>query len=330
MAVLLAANGIPLSFYDYHRPLNGFSPEVTATGGLNVTNPQSSHTAFYNPALLAFRDKTVIAVTARYFSEQKTGYDEKELPEANSIEWYRSDFSYFGFDGEGVGFSYAALADLSLERMVSGEETTERHYADYYLDAYRISFAERSGMLGIGFNLSLLTGRVVYYRESIQDDLHFAGQFTDKRGWGYNMDFGAVVKSGGLSYGLTVPNLLSKLYWQGERNETLQRRIHTGIQWGNENNYVVSGYSRKFSLSSKSTYHLGMQQIMDFGMIRGQRHYLPLRVGINTESFRKLKEIGYSIGSGYRFSVFQIDAAFMTDHGDRERFTVQVSLSVGL
>ncbi len=330
LMISLQAGSFPVAFYDYHQTVNGYSPEVSSVGGLNLTNPQSSHTAFYNPALLAYRTKTTMSSTFRFFSERTTEYDHRQMPDENSMRWYRDNFSYFGFDSENIGFSYVALANLAIEREVHHEDHDERIHTDYYLDAYRFSFADKTGLLAMGFNVSLLAGRVVYLRESIIDEDSYTEQFIDSRGWGYNIDFGAIIKSGSISYGLTIPNLLSRVYWQDNPDHSLERRLHAGFQWGDGENYLVSGYSRKFDLSSQATYHLGLQQIIDFGMIRGGYHSMPLRLGLHTESFRSLKDIGFSAGTGYQYSVFQIDLAYMVDSIERNREVFLFSLSIGL
>ena len=326
----LRAADFPVTYYDYWSPLNGYSPEVSATGGLNLTRPHSTHTAFYNPALLAFRDRTTISASMRYNGEDESHFDSRGIPGEGSSSWQRENFSYLGIDSENIGFSYVALASLQMDKRTVSDETEYANYLDYYLDAYRFSFAEKTGLLSFGLNLSLINGRVVYLRERLEGDLQLTEQFVDSRGWGYNLDFGAAVKNGNVSYGLTIPNLLSKVFWEDHENYSFQRRLHAGIQYGEGVNYIVSGLSRKFDFSSNNTYHLGMQQMISFGMIRGQYQYLPLRVGVFAEKFNNLKRLGYSLGTGYSFSYFQLDLAYVMHDQQEKRYSALFSLSVGL
>ncbi|MBW6516730.1 MAG: hypothetical protein K0B81_08990 [Candidatus Cloacimonetes bacterium] len=326
----LNADPFPITFYDYQQVINNYSPQVAAVGGLNITEPTNTHTAFYNPALLAFREKTVITATLRYFSEAKTAYGVDQQPVHDSSKWYRNDFSYLGIDSHNIGFSYVALADLKLERDYETEGESERLYLDYYLDAYRFSFAERSGLLAFGFNLSFLTGRTVYLRELSQDDVYISEQFVDSRSWGYNVDFGAAVKSGGLSYGLTIPNLLSRVYWKDHPSYSLQRRLQAGIQWGEDENYLLAGISRKFDFSSDNLYHFGLERAISFGLLRGDYQYMPLRLGLFTEQFNNLKDIGYAFGTGFQYSMLQIDLSYMMIDQEKKNYAVLLSLSAGI
>lgn len=326
----MGADTFPIDFYDYFTVANAFSAEVAGTGGLNVTNPHSSHTSFYNPGLLAFRQTTTLSATLRHFSEGETDYGADQLPESNSNRWFKNGFSYFGMDTENLGFSYFALTKLQMDREIRTEEVIERYYVDYYLDAYRFSFADRSGLVAFGFNMTLLAGRAVYLQETIVDQIGVSELFVDSRAWGYNLDFGAVLKSGNLAYGVMVPNLLSRVYWQDNPNYSLQRRLHAGMQFGDDYNYILTGISRKFDLSSDSVYHIGLQQILSFGVIRGDYHYLPLRVGIHAEEFRRLRDIGYSAGTGYRYSIFQIDISYMMSERENNGYGVLMAISVGL
>ena len=326
----LHAGPYPVVFYDYWQVVNGYSPQVAGTGGLNLTEPHTTHTAFYNPALLAFRERTVISGSIRYFKEDETLYAADQLPDRESSKWYRKNFSYLGIDSENVGFSYFSLANLHLEREYPAGESTERYYLDYYLDAYRLSFAEKSGLLAFGLNLSLLKGRVVYLRESMQEEDYLTEQFIDSPGWGYNLDFGAVVKSDRMSYGLTIPNLLGKIYWKDNPDYTLQRRLHLAAQWGAGENYITGGLTRKFDFKSDNTYHLGFQQAISFGVFRGEYQFLPLRVGLFFEQFKNWQDVGYSIGSGYQYSIFQIDISYMMLNQEKKNHSLVAAISVGL
>ena len=127
----------PVDFYDYQQVINGYSPHVSAVGGINVTEAGKTHTAFYNPALLAFRDRTTISATMRYLSEEETSFGGNQTPDIGSAEWYRNGFSYLGMDTENIGVSYFSVADLEIDREITTGEVTEHYYLDYYLDAYR-------------------------------------------------------------------------------------------------------------------------------------------------------------------------------------------------
>jgi len=329
----LSAITFPVSFYDYQSFSNGYSAEVAGTGGLNLTRPHSTHAAYYNPALLAFRDRTTVTLTYRYNFEKSRVYDNLQMPEHSSIDWYKEDFCYLGIDSENVGFSYLSLANLQLDRMVEANDFRERHYIDYYLNGYRLSFADRSGLLAFGLNLTLLSGRVVYFRDSSQiegKDDGLAKDFIDSRGWGYNIDFGAAVKSGYLSYGLTVPNILSRVYWRDNPDHSLQRRFNLGLQYGSDDDFVTFGLSREFNFSADSTYHLGVQQLLSFGLLRGDYQFVPLRLGLFSEKFKRIKDLGYSIGTGYNYKVVQIDISYTMLNQENKRHTVLMTLSLGL
>ena len=337
LAIVFMATGVnlrgdpfPVDFYDYQQVINGYSPQVSAVGGINVTEAGTTHTAFYNPALLAFRDRTTISATMRYLSEEETAYSGNQIPVNESVEWYRNGFSYLGVDSENIGFAFFSVADLEIDREITTGEGTDRYYLDYYLDAYRFSFAEKSGLLAFGFNLTFLTGRTVFLKEQIREEFTISEQFVDSKGWGYSLDFGAAVKSGSISYGLTIPNLMGKVHWQGQRNYSLQRRLQAGVQWGEGDSYVMSGISRKFALSSETTYHIGLERAINFGVAGGEYQFMPFRVGIFTEKFDKFKNIGYGIGTGYQYSIFQIDLSYLMADQERKSYSVMMAFTAGI
>jgi len=327
------ASSFPISYYDYLNFSNNFSAEVAGSGGLNLTRPHSTDTSYYNPALLAFRETTTISMTYRYLFEKERVYDNLHIPERGSTDWDKDDFCYLGIDSENVGFSYLSFASLQLDRIVENNGVTERHYIDYYLNGYRVSFADRSGLLAFGLNLTLLSGRVVYFRDSILEKGErrgTTGDFIDSRGWGYNLDFGAAVKNGSMSYGLTIPNILGKVYWRDNPDYSLQRRFNLGIQYGTDRDFITFGLSRKFNFSSNSTYHLGLQQLISFGLLRGEYQFMPLRLGLFSEKFTRIKDLGYSIGTGYTYKILQIDVSYMMLDQEKNRHTILMTLSVGL
>ena len=75
----------PIFNYDYHNPENGHSPAALATGGLNITNPNGTHIAYGNPALLAFRNNTNIATTFRLYHDTSSTYNSQGMPPKNSF-----------------------------------------------------------------------------------------------------------------------------------------------------------------------------------------------------------------------------------------------------
>lgn len=320
----------PVSFYDYYQPLSGLSAEVSGIGGVNTANPHSSHSAFYNPALLAFRETASLSVTYRYLSESRREYDTAPFPDDKSVSWYRDGFSYIGLDSQNYGVSYVSLTDLSFDKETHTGDQVTRTYLDYYLDAYRFSFAEKSGSLSFGFNLSLLKGRVVYLKETLINDLYSPSSFVDSGAWGYGIDFGAVVQSGSFAYGIMFPNLLSKVYWRDHPNRSLIRKLNAGIQWGDEYNYIVSGWSGKLDFSTSFTHHIGIQRFISLGLIRGEYQYVPFRAGIFTKRFERFKDIGYSFGSGYRYSALQVDFSYMKERYKNKGSSILLVLSVGL
>ena len=321
----------PIFNYDYHNTENGHSPAALATGGLNITNPNGTHTAYGNPALLAFRDNTNIATTFRLYHDTNSIYNSQGMPPKNSFEWKKEHFTYLGVDAKRIGVSYSNLADLKVDRQEVNEDRITNYYADYYLDAYRISVADNTGGLSFGLSVSLLKGRMVYLSES--SDNEFAPfereVFIDSKGLGYSIDFGAAVHYGALNYGLMIPNVLSRVYWQDEPNKSLDRKVQLAAQWGNEKNYIVSGISRKFDFKSPTIYHMGFQQNFYYGAIKGIEYYMPLRLGLYGKSFKNISDNVFSIGSGFTYSYFQFDSTYSITDIKNNHYMILSALSVG-
>jgi len=110
----------------------------------------------------------------------------------------------------------------------------------------------------------------------------------------------------------------------------MQRRILASVQWGDDNNFITSGISSKFDFSSSSTYHIGLQQNVSLGMIRGEYQIVPFRAGVFSRSFDSFRNMGFSFGTGYQYSYFQIDAAISTEDTSWDKYYYIVSLSVSM
>ncbi|MFA5498536.1 MAG: hypothetical protein WCX83_03165 [Candidatus Cloacimonas sp.] len=302
----------PIYNYDYHNVENEHSPAVIATGGLNVTNPFGTHTANGNPALLVYRKTATIASSFRLFHSNNNTYDNLGMPPKKSLEWKGEYLTYLGFDTEKIGFNYHNLVNLNMDHHQISDSLDKHYYSNYYLNAYKLSIADSNQQFAMGLSISFLSGRMVYLSEQntntespYQRDL-----FIDSRGLGYAVDLGAATSYDTINFGMKIPNVMSKVYWKDQPNKKLDRKIQLGIQWGDEQNFVVSGLSRKFDFKSKNTYHLGIQQNIRYGVIGGIEYYVPLRVGINGKSLINIRDNTISVGTGYEISSFQIDVSY--------------------
>jgi len=324
----LAADKLPITNYHYYRVSNGLSAAVSATGGINLTNASFSNTSFYNPALLAFRDKSTISTTFRIYKDNSSILNQQGLPVNESFQWHKDSISSLGLESEEVAFNYFSMANINFEHQ---SENGFQNYLDYYLDCYRVSYASKSGSLAFGFNTSFLMGRAVYLRQQIIEDEKIVEAFIDDKAKGYSVDFGAVIKSDNVSYGLYIPNLISKIYWRDSKNNSLCRRLKAGIQVGSDDSFISSSISRKFRFRADNTYHIGLQQSIHVGAIRGGYYKIPIRIGAySTESLWNYKELNYGIGTAFQQGYFTIDVSVNTVDSHWEDYHITLSISVGM
>ncbi len=317
---------LPIRNYDYYLTENGLSPQVAATGGINLTNPSFTNTSFYNPSLLAFREPSTVSISYRIYHEDETKLNDYDLPEETSLLWHRSAISYIGVEAQNFSFNYYSLSQLNFDE---GEQNNDRNYINYYLDGYRISYGSESGQLAFGLNFSFLTGRAVYYRELGVENK--PTEFIDDKAYGYGVDFGAVIKSNTLAYGLFIPNMLSRIHWSESSRQSMQRRFITGVQYGTDESFIVTGLSRKFDFKSSSTFHVGIQQNIDIGTIRGEYNTVPIRIGAYSEKpLWQLEYLRYGFGSGIRYGYFMLDLSINTTHKDWKNYYILGSISVSI
>lgn len=316
----------PITNYHYYRTANGLSPAVSATGGINLTNARFPNTSYYNPAVLAFRRTSTLSTSLRFYNEKETLLNELGIPENESFQWHSESMAYIGIEAENVAFNYFSMANIEHEYT---DHDDFQNYLDYYLDCYRVSYGSKSGMLAFGLNISYLTGRTVYLRETKENNITKVDNFVDEKARGYSLDFGAVVKSNNFSYGLYIPNLMSKLYWSESDNVSLQRRFAAGVQVGNDRSFISSGISRRFRFRSANTYHFGFQQFVQMGTIRGQSYIMPVRLGAySSESFWKFKDLNYGFGTGIQSGYFHFDISLNTSDFEWDNYYIMTSISM--
>lgn len=323
----LNTQALPFDNYDYYLPANGLSPQVAATGGINLTNPNFTNTSYYNPSLLAFRKPSTVSISYRLYNEKNTELDEDQLPVGTSLSWHREALSYVGIEAQNFAFNYYSLAMLHHDK---GEQYQNRNYLNYYLNGYRVAYGSESGQLAFGVNFTLLSGRSIYYSELETED-NTAVKFIDDRAFGYGFDFGAVVKSNTLAYGFFIPNLLSSIYWRDHDRQSMRRRFITGAQYGTDDSFIVTGLSRKFDFKSPNTYHIGIQQNINVGRIRGEYHEIPIRIGAYSEEpLWKLEHLNYGFGTGIKYGYFTLDISVNTVDNNWNDYYILSSISISV
>ncbi len=328
---ILPAQEFPLNNFDYFRVTNGVSPSVTAIGGINLANASYSHSSYYNPALLAFREQSAFSLSVRQYLTKNEDIDGFGLPAKNSLEWNSDYIGYLGFEAPNIAASYLSMSAFTTDKKADIGGTDKRFYSSYFLDAYRLSLADNNNNLAFGVNLSFLNGRFVYLREREDDTGDMINEnFVDSRVYGYSLDFGAVVRWEKFSYGLMIPNTVSRMFWNDYPNKSLERRLQMGVQYGDDTSFVTSGFSRRFVWSAKNVYHSGFQHIVGLGMFKGHIFEMPLRVGAYGHRLRKFKDLSYSIGTGIQYGYFTFDTSFSVTDKNWDKYIITSSISVGL
>lgn len=312
---LAAQSPLPIDTYDYGVPENNVSAIAIGMGGINLTNPDDPFASYGNPALLAHNEDTMI-----YLSYRLADNENLSFWEAASVSNFLSEkqFKYFTLVSKQAAFSYQPMASINLSSFDT--QTNKTLYYDYKLDKIQMSLAMKDKnwpALTAGLNLKYITGRLVYLVEHREGSQFVREHFIDDKIKGASSDIGLTLRTGDVYYGLTLYDVLSRLWWENYDAVSIQRRIGTAVQYGSGASKTFFGIQSKIAKSPETTYHLGYSYAQnwdskDFISDDNLQQGMDLRIGFYSHDFYGADNINLTLGAGYHYQMFRFDFSLNT------------------
>ncbi len=287
--------------YDWQLPLRNISPIGMAFGGVNQVFAEDFGVADENPALLALRKGTYFSTTFRI-----NQIDGENLGSVFNPRYLLKDkqFTYFSLSLPNFAIAYKPIIKTSQ----TTEDGTKVEYHDLYLNSYVLSFSakdESYPKLSMGFNLKFIDGRQVYQNHRKDFGQLILNEFVDGSVLGYSTDLGFTYQHDSILLGLTLKDLVSRLYWNDRKNNHLRQRYSFGTGFYNENSTFQVATQGRFNKIDEQTYHLGYGYSLNFQ--NATSHSLGLKVGMFSDKFNEMDNISYTLGFGYTISMFRVD-----------------------
>lgn len=311
-AAFLAAQNYPLPIkeYDYATAENNTSPIAIGMGGMNITLESDPFCSYSNPALLANMDQSVLFTSFRVANDQAMS-----ILEASSISnaLKPKQFKYFGLSTKKMGFVYQPMSRINISEIV---DDTHNLYYDFALDKVQLSIAasdENYSNFSGGLSLKYLSGRIVYLKERRSSPITYIREsFIDNKVKGFSSDLGFMLQEGDFRFGAVAYDLVSRLYWESYKSRSITPRVAFSTTYIKDNLSLNLGVQGKMKKQSDTTIHLGLQNNWNWGQNTTAsganiQHNIPLRVGIYSTDFNGTDRIHFTIGSGYRYSMFDFN-----------------------
>ena len=301
--------------YDWQLPARNISPIGISLGGINQVYAEDFGIANENPALLALRKGTYFSTTFR-----SNRMNNKNLSSVLNPSYLlkSKQFTYFTVSMPKFAVAYQPIVNKT-ERY---EDSSKKTYHDLYMNSYVLSFAaqdEDFTKLTLGFNLKLIDGRQFYHKHLKENNQLILDEFIDDSVIGYSSDLGLTYNHNTILVGLTLKDVISKLYWNERKDNHLRQRFSFGVGFYNENSTFQLATQGRLNKSEEQTYHIGYGYSLNFGNATTQS--LGLKLGMFSDQFDEMDNINYTMGFGYTISMFRIDisaisAGFTMDNTD--------------
>ena len=312
---LAAQSPLPIDTYDYGVPENNVSAIAIGMGGINLTNPDDPFASYGNPALLANNENTMIYLAYRLADNENLSFWE-----AASVSNFLKEkqFKYFTLVSKQAAFSYQPMAAINISEFDT--ITNKTLYYDYKLDKLQLSLAMKDKnwpSLTAGLNLKYITGRLVYLVERREGNQFVREHFIDDKIKGASGDIGLTMQTGDVSYGLTLYDVLSRLWWENYDPVSIQRRIGTAVQYGSGASKTNFGIQSKISRKPETTYHVGYSYTQNwdsqgFSADGDVQQGVDLRVGFYSHDFYGADNINLTLGAGYHYQMVRFDFSLNT------------------
>lgn len=327
---------LPITQYDYATAENNVSPIAIGMGGLNLTYAGDPYCSYSNPALLAEVEQSNLVTSFRLANdEDMTFFQATSL--SNALK--EKQFKYFSLITKKAGFTYQPMSRINISEITSENGANYNLYYDFMLDKVQLSIAakdEEWSTLSAGLNVKYMSGRLVYLKERRIGSTTFTREaFIDNKVKGFSTDLGLTLDQEAFRFGVVAYDLFSRLYWESYSSKPIQQRVGLSAAYTDDNLLISVGLQGKASKSTDTTFHTGFQNTWSWGQNYGQdgrpiQHSLLLRMGLYSHDFYGTKNINFTVGSGYNYSVFRFDFSMNSRGMKLGESEYLFSLGVGL
>jgi len=325
----------PVDSFDYYKPENTVSPISGAMGALNCTYEKDYMAVYYNPALLSVFEGAFVTASFRHYAP----LDDYSVSLKNAKSFLKKDnLNYLALiQGKGA-ITYQPLVNRKSD--VTDWENGSREYLDYALNCYQISTSAKENDFSFGINLRYISGRMIYLQEELADSvavgngspdsLWITSQFINSKANGFSMDFGFLLNTENMKYGLTLHDILSKIYWSGQSNKHFKRRFTLGMQLETENNVTMCAMNQHLDFKGDPTYHFGYGRSIQLGDPAVSTGSVLFRLGVYSTDFKSEENIFFSVGSGFYWKGFRIDFSITSNDWNIDNNKYIASIAFGI
>jgi hypothetical protein len=171
----------------------------------------------------------------------------------------------------------------------------------------------------MGLSLKYYSGRLVYLKEHKLGVNLVRDVFIDDKVKGFGTDIGLTVNSGDFTWGASVYDLFSRLYWENYPSEPVQRRMALGMEYKSGGAKLLGGLQYKVAKDPETSFHFGLDYDWNWqssglwGEGTADQGFA-IRLGMFSNDFYGTRNINYTVGTGYNYNLLRFDVS-MTNRG---------------
>jgi hypothetical protein len=291
----------PIEIYDFHVPTASLSAIASSMGGLNVASHRDQFLIFSNPALLRQTRGTSYSLSLMSPAQKHEEY-EKVLHAPGHLG--KNALRGMSIQANKIGFGFATLASEYIGRQDSPTPPGILH-RDYSLHSIAFAVADSIGKYDWGLTGKFIYGRLVYLSSEWEDDHSIS--FIDSQAMGYSWDLGLARKRGHISYGMTIYDITSAIYWGEAQRGKIRTRLATGMDYGFGDSSIGAGVNSRWGVKDTPYYNAYYSYRMQIGRRRDIRHESNLRLGVMSRDFKNQDNTLFCAGVGYFYKVAFLD-----------------------
>ncbi|MBL7075320.1 hypothetical protein ISS37_08810 [candidate division KSB1 bacterium] len=322
---------------------------AAAMGGAFVALANDASGIYWNPAGLSNLNRDFLNISYHFLPQQRPSWTALVKP---SRLIRSKQFIFIGVASKDGGFAWRPLANVNeknsylQETNVQGDVIEKWTDVEYGLNEFTLSLVELRGSVSIGLNIKYLDGSLAFARKWKLNDSWQEPYANIDHGRGFSGDFGFLIMGDHLNIGLSVSDLLSRIYWADYPTQSLETNAALGLALKLRELTLAGDIEGRIKERSDFFYHLGFEKRFIKKNRRTQQGY-PRRSSesiwsrIKSGSFffrggvtgkpQKSSEPGvFSIGSGYFYQNYGLDIAVLNEDimkfGDTNSSLFQLSV----
>lgn len=327
LALAVTLSAFPVTSYDYQIPRLQTSPVAAGMGGLNLSYVNDPGIVYSNSALLAQTTGSVISLGMQL--QDRDQMDATEIFNASNV-LHKNQIVSLHFAAEKGGVGIRSLANIDEKTTWTAHDNVYHEREKYQLTAYQVGMAETRGRITWGIGAKYLNGRLVYLKERELGSQRVTVDFIDDRLHGVSFDFSATVHYESFTWGFSLWDIYSHLWWMDHEDRVIIKRMGTTFGWQAGNITLITGTQRQWNTASDQTYHVGVEYGISMSDNPDAPASIMLRGGAYSHDFENEETTWSSIGAGYYFNSYRIDASMATHDMMLANTRYLITVSVGM